>query len=200
MDTVLRSLLSRQTQIAALAELVGTFFLTLTALLVAPPLTPIAVGLSLVVLVYAIGNTSGCHVNPAVTIGLVAGRQFPLGPGVVYVLAQILGAVLARVLAGLVGDLQPEYQAAGVFAEFFGFALLILTVAAVYEKEVPKAGSGIAVGGALATGLLFSKGILNPAVAIAMGETLSAATWATILSGVAGVLLFKVFKNTSPPA
>lgn len=189
-----------QTQIAALAELVGTFFLTLTALLVAPPLTPIAVGLSLVVLVYAIGNTSGCHVNPAVTIGLVAGRQFPLGPGVVYVLAQILGAVLARILAGLVGDLQPEYQAAGVFAEFFGFALLILTVAAVYEKEVPKAGSGIAVGGALATGLLFSKGILNPAVAIAMGETLSAATWATILSGVAGVLLFKVFKNTSPPA
>lgn len=199
MDAVLSSFFNRQTRIAALAELVGTFFLTMTALLVAPPLTPLAVGLALVVLVYGIGNTSGCHVNPAVTIGLVAGNRFPLGPGVVYVVAQILGALLARVLAGLVGDLQPEYQAAGVFAEFVGVALLVLTVAAVYENEVPKAGSGIAVGGALATGLLFSNGILNPAVAIAMGETLSAATWATILSAVACVWLFKVFKNVTPP-
>ena len=200
MDTVLRSLFNRNTRIAAIAELVGTFFLTMTALLVAPPQTPFAVGLALVVLVYAIGTTSGCHINPAVTIGLVAGRRFPLGPGVLYISAQIIGALLARLFAGLVGDLQPAYQAAGVFAEFFGFALLILTVAAVDANEVPKAASGIAVGGALGTGLLFSKGILNPAVAIAMGETLSAATWATVLSGVVGVLLFKVFKNTNPPS
>jgi aquaporin Z len=200
MDTVLLSLFNRKTQIAALAELIGTFFLTMTALLVMPPQTPLAVGLALVVLVYAIGNTSGCHINPAVTIGLVAGRRFPLGPGVMYVVAQVLGALIARLLAGLVGDLQPDYQAAGVVAEFVGFALLILTVAAVYENEVPKAGSGIAIGGALATGLLFSKGILNPAVAIAMGETFSAATWATIVSGVAGVVLFKVFKNINPPS
>lgn len=200
MDIVLLSLFNRNTRFAALAELVGTFFLTMTALLVAPPQTPLAVGLALVVLVYAIGNTSGCHINPAVTIGLVAGNRFPLGPGIIYVVAQVLGALFARLVAGLVGDLQPDYQAAGIVAEFVGFALLILTVAAVYEKEVPKAGSGIAVGGALATGLLFSNGILNPAVAIAMGETLSAATWATILSGMTGVWLFKVFKSINPPS
>jgi len=44
----------------------------------------------------------------------------------------------------------------------------VLTVVAVYEKNVPKAGSGVAIGAALAAGLLTTKGILNPAVAIAM--------------------------------
>ncbi len=53
-----------------------------------------------------------------------------------------MGAILARIVAGLVGDLAPEYQAAGVFAEFFGFGFLMLAVAAVYDTFVP---SGAAV-------------------------------------------------------
>ena len=193
MNTIATSFFRRDIQLPALAELVGTFFLTLAALLAG---TPVAVGLTLAVFVYAFGNLSGAHLNPAVTIGLVTTRHFRLGPGLVYIVAQIVGALLARLVAGLVGDLQPDYQAAGIFGEFFGFGFLMLAVAAVTtESHVPAAGSGIAIGGALLAGLLTSGGILNPAVAIAMGEVLSAATWATLLSAIA----FTAFFDSSPP-
>lgn len=186
---------------AALAELVGTFFLTLVALTVAPPITPFVVGLTLLVFVYAIGGLSGCHINPAVTLGLMASRRFPLGEGALYVVAQIAGALLARFVAGLglVGALAPDYAAGGIAAEFVGFGLLMLTVAAVTENKVPKTGSGIAVGGALTAGLLVSKGILNPAVAIAMGEAASPALWATVLGGIVWALLFSVLEQATPP-
>ena len=105
-----------------------------------------------------------------------------------------MGALLARLVAGLVGDLQPDYQAAGIFGEFFGFGFLMLAVAAeTTAQHVPAGGNGSAIGAALTAGLLTSKGILNPAVAIGMGETLSAATWATLLSGVAFTWLFRLF-------
>ncbi len=173
-----------------LAELVGTFFLTLAALLSG---TPYAVGLTLASFVYAIGDVSGSHLNPAVTIGLLTTRSIPFGRGALYIIAQIVGAILARLVGNLVGHLAPDYRAAGGFGEFFGFGFLMLTVVAVYEKNVPKAGSGIAIGAALAAGLLTTKGILNPAVAIAMGLASSPATWATALSGIVFTTLFKLF-------
>jgi len=193
MDALLQSALDRKTQSAAVLELVGTFFLTLAALLGG---SPYAVGLTLAALVYAIGGVSGCHLNPAVTVGLVTARHFLLTTGVVYIIAQIVGAILARLVAGLVGTLAPDYQAGGIFAEFFGFGLLIVAVVAVTtEKHVPAGGSGVAIGAALTAGLMYSKGILNPAVAIAMGETLSAATWATVLSGIAFTLFLRFWRR-----
>ena len=100
---------------SALAELLGTFFLALVALTVAAPLTPFAVGLTLLVFVYAVGSLSGSHLNPAVTVGLVVSRRFPLAHGVLYVAAQVLGAFLARFVAGagLVGELGHSYAAGG---------------------------------------------------------------------------------------
>lgn len=190
-----------QTIFAALAELTGTFFLTLVALTVAPPTTPYAVGLTLMVFVYAIGSLSGCHINPAVTIGLVASKRFPLIEGIMYIIAQIAGALLARVIAGFdsIGRLAEDYKSASILAEFMGFGILILVVAATTENKVSKAGSGIAVGGALLAGLLLSNGILNPAVAIAMGEAGSPAVWATVISGIVFGLLFSVFERAKPP-
>ncbi|MDP9371642.1 MAG: aquaporin [Chloroflexota bacterium] len=190
MDGLLPSFLKAETWKAALAELVGTLFLTLAAILAG---TPYAVALTLTALVYAIGKTSGCHVNPAITIGLVAARRLPVAMGLLYVLAQVAGALLAGQLSFLVGDPAPDYQAAGRFAEFFGFGFLILTVVAVSDKYVPAAGSGVAIGAALAAGLVTSGGILNPAIAIAVSETRTAATWATVLSGIAFALLFSLF-------
>lgn len=193
--------LSSQTMFAALAELTGTFFLTLVALTVASPVTPYAVGLTLLVFVYAIGSISGCHINSAVTVGLVASKRFPLIGGIIYIIAQIAGAMLARFIAGFdfVGKLAEDYNAGTAGAEFIGFGILILTVAATTENRVSKSGSGIAVGGALLAGLLLSNGILNPAVAIAMGEANSPAVWMTIISGVVFGWLFSLFERAKPP-
>ena len=193
--------LKSQTLFAALAELTGTFFLTLVALTVATPVTPYAVGLTLLVFVYAIGSLSGCHINPAVTVGLVASKRFPLLEGIIYIIAQIAGALVARFIAGFgfVGKLAEDYNAGGAAAEFIGFGILILVVAATTENRVSKAGSGIAVGGGLLAGLLLSNGILNPAVAIAMGEFASPAVWMTVISGVVFGLLFSLFERAKPP-
>ena len=172
----------------ALAELVGTFFLTLAALISG---TPYVVGLTLGIFVYAIGTLSGCNLNPAVSLGLMVTRRLPLTIGAIYIVVQIAGAGLARLAATFTGHLATHY--ASPLAEFLGFGLLMLTVIAVSDKNVPQAGSGIAIGGALAAGLVISRGILNPAVAIAMGQVLSPATWATLLSGVCFCLLYKLY-------
>jgi aquaporin Z len=102
---------------------------------------------------------------------------------------------VARSLADSIGNLAPSYQSASGLGEFFGFGILMMTVVAVYEKNVPKAGSGVAVGAALVAGLLTTKGILNPAVAIAMNQTISPATWATILSGFVFAIFFKLLSD-----
>ena len=132
---------------AGLAKLIGTFFLTLAALVGG---SPYPVALTLAALVYSIGNISGCNVNPAVTVGLVVARRLPLVTGLLYIYAQFGGALLARVVAPFVGTLPPSYAAAGIGGEAVGCGLLVLTVAAVSDEYVPKAGSGIAIGGALA--------------------------------------------------
>ncbi len=75
--------------------------------------------------------------------------------------------------------------------EFVGCGFLLLTVLAVAHETVPAAASGVAIG---AAGLLTSRGVLNPAVAVAvaMGLALTPATWAALLSGVACADLFRV--------
>lgn len=176
---------------AALAEGVGALLLTSAALLAG---TPYAVALTLGAFVYAVGPISGANLNPAVTIGLVAARRLPISTGLLYIVAQILGALLARLLSPLVSPLGTYHAGSGV-GEFVGFAFLMLTVIAVSDKYVPQSGSGIAIGAALAAGLVVSGGILNPAVAIAMGRTLSAATWAPVLSSLVCVGLFRLYER-----
>lgn len=189
-----------RTAIAALSELTGTFFLTLAALSVPAPLTPFAVGLVLLVFVYVIGGISGCHLNPAVTIGLVSAKQFPIAEGGLYIVAQIVGALLARFVVSqeIIGKLG-AYQSASAAAEFIGFGILMLAVAAVTDKKVTAAGSGIAIGPALIAGLVISGGVLNPAVGIAMGLASSPAVWATLVSGAVFALLFALLKKGTPP-
>ena len=55
----------------------------------------LAFGLTVVTMAYAIGHVSGCHLNPAVTIGLAAGGRFPTGQIVPYIIAQVAGAIVA---------------------------------------------------------------------------------------------------------
>ena len=55
--------------------------------------TALAFGLVLVALVYAIGPISGCHINPAVTLGFIASGRMKLAEGVAYMVAQVVGAI-----------------------------------------------------------------------------------------------------------
>jgi aquaporin Z len=92
------------------AEAIGTFWLTFagcgSAVIAAsfPQVgiglvgVSLAFGLSVVTMAYAIGHVSGCHLNPAVTVGLAAGGRFPAGQIAPYVIAQVIGAVLASAL------------------------------------------------------------------------------------------------------
>ena len=189
-----------RTFIAALSELTGTFFLTLAALSVAAPFTPVAVGLVLLVFVYVIGGISGCHLNPAITVGLVSVRQFPIIEGGLFVVAQVIGAVMASLFVsqGMIGQ-WGSYHASSMVGEFIAFGILMLAVVAVTEKRVTAAGSGIAVGTALIAGLWISGGVLNPAIAIAMGLGKTPSIWAPLASGVVFSLFFSLLKKGAPP-
>jgi aquaporin Z len=110
------------------AEAIGTFWLVFggvgSALLAAafPDLgigflgVAIAFGLTVVTMAYAIGHISGCHLNPAVTIGLVAGGRFPARDVPGYVIAQVVGGVVAAVVLYIIVSSGPAFNPDGGFA------------------------------------------------------------------------------------
>jgi aquaporin Z len=63
----------------------------------------LAFGLTVLTMAYAIGHISGCHLNPAVTVGLVAGGRFPTKDVLPYVVAQVIGGVLAAAILYVLG-------------------------------------------------------------------------------------------------
>src|SRR5829696_6067319 len=93
-----------------LAEAIGTFWLTFagcgSAVIAAgfPQVgigllgVSLAFGLTVLTMAYAIGHVSGCHLNPAVTVGLAAGGRFPSKDVLPYVVAQVVGGVIAAIL------------------------------------------------------------------------------------------------------
>ncbi len=110
------------------AEAVGTFWLTFagcgSAVIAAafPQVgiglvgVSLAFGLSVVTMAYAIGHISGCHLNPAVTVGLAAGGRFPAGQIVPYIVAQVVGAILGAALLYVIASGKAGFDLAGGFA------------------------------------------------------------------------------------
>jgi aquaporin Z len=76
----------------------------------------LAFGLTLLTMAYAIGHISGCHINPAVTVGLFAGGRFPAGEVIPYIIAQVIGAIVAALLLYAIAKGHPGFDLAAGFA------------------------------------------------------------------------------------
>src|SRR4029453_15637917 len=71
-----------------------------------------AFGLTVLTMAYAVGHVSGCHLNPAVTCGLWAGGRFPASDILPYVIAQVLGAIVAAFLLLTIASGSPVFDLA----------------------------------------------------------------------------------------
>jgi aquaporin Z len=110
------------------AELIGTFWLTFAGcgsavLAAAFPQVGIGLlgvaltfGLSVVTMAFAIGHISGCHLNPAVTVGLCAGGRFPGSQVLPYIVAQVIGAIAGAALLYVIASGKAGFDLAGGFA------------------------------------------------------------------------------------
>jgi aquaporin Z len=111
-----------------IAEFIGTFWLVLggcgSAVLAAgfPQVgigllgVSLAFGLTVLTMAYAIGHISGCHLNPAVTVGLTVGGRFPAREIPGYVIAQVLGAIAAAALLYLIASGKAGFDLSGGLA------------------------------------------------------------------------------------
>ena len=112
----------------AFAEFMGTFWLVFggcgSAVLAAgfPSLgigflgVALAFGLTVLTMAYAIGHVSGCHLNPAVSVGLVVGKRFPASNLLAYVAAQVAGGIAAAAVLYVIASGKAGFDLAGGFA------------------------------------------------------------------------------------
>lgn len=192
------------------AECVGTFVLVFggvgTAVIAGKAVGNLGVafafGLSLLAMAYAIGPVSGCHINPAVTLGLLVTRRIALPEAVRYWVAQVLGAIVAAALLLVVakaraggydasaegfgangyGDHSPEgYDLLGaLIAEVLLTAFLVFTVLSATDRIASVAFAGIPIGLVLTlihlVGIPITNTSVNPARSI--GPALFVGGWA----------------------
>ncbi len=226
---------------AAIAELVGTFILifggtavAVGAILARPTAGPaydslavaLAFGLSLAIVVAAIGHVSGAHVNPAVTLGMAVTNKFPWQYVPVYVVAQLVGAILGALATWITfggaarseAKLAATYPAQGVgdlqafvVEVLITFILVFVVMAVATDDRAPAAIAPIAVGFALAVAVFIAGpvtgGSVNPVRSlgpmIVAGDLTS--VWLYILGpivgGVLAALLYdRTMAQTEAPA
>ena len=75
-----------------------------------------AFGLTVLTMAYAIGHISGCHLNPAVTVGLVTGGRFPAKEMIPYIASQVIGGVLGAAILYAIASGKSDFSLAGGFA------------------------------------------------------------------------------------
>ena len=167
-----------------IAEFIGTFTLASVVILTVVKGgaldTPVAAGLVLALFVYTIGVISGCHINPAVTLGALSIKKISVQDAIGYIVAQLVGGILAALtLKGLFGIVMPVMPVATMtsalfLAEALGAFLFGFGIAAVVYGKVSGEHGGLVIGGSLLLGVTVAAtagdaGILNPAVALALG-------------------------------
>jgi aquaporin Z len=211
------------------AEFFGTFWLVLggcgSAVLAAafPDVgigllgVSLAFGLTVLTMAFAIGHISGCHLNPAVSVGLWAGGRFPASQILPYVVAQVLGAVVAGGVLYVIASGQADFDVSAGFASNGygthspgGYSLLsalvtevvmtmmfLLVILGATDKRAPQGFAPIAIGLCLTLIHLISIPVtntsVNPArstgVAVYVGDWAIVQLWLFWLAPIVGGLL-----------
>jgi aquaporin Z len=210
-----------------LAELVGTFVLVFggcgSAVLAGDKIgflgVSLAFGLSLLAMVYAIGPISGCHINPAVTVGLLLSKKLDARYAAGYVAAQMVGAILAAgvllliakglpsgydpAVGGLAangyGEHSPAHYSlvAALVVEIVLTALLVLTVLGATDISAPVGFAGIPIGLVLTlihlVGIPVTNTSVNPArslgPAVFVGGWALSQLWLFVVAPLLGAVL-----------
>lgn len=211
------------------AEFLGTFWLVLggcgSAVLAAafPNVgigllgVALAFGLTVLTMAYAIGHISGCHLNPAVSVGLWAGGRFPANQLLSYIVAQVLGAIVAGGVLYLIASGKAGFDvSAGFAANGYGdhspggYSLLaalvsevvmtmifLLVILGATDKRAPQGMAPIAIGFCLTLIHLISIPVtntsVNPArstgVAVFVGDWAVTQLWLFWLAPIVGAVL-----------
>ncbi len=185
-----------------LAELIATFALTFvvsaTLLGDLPVATPVAAALTVGLFVYMVGGVSGAHINPAITVALATLQKISPLDAVMYIVSQVLGALLAMMAAlAMFGKevmvvAENSYMVMG--AEILGAFMLGFGVATAVKNGNDNT-SGLIVGSSLLVGILaaagVSNGILNPAVAFGLGSLSVAYIAGPIIGAVCAMWVHK---------
>lgn len=211
------------------AEFIGTFVLVLVACGVAAVtgcsgsqangayiLTALAFGLVIVAMAYSIGNISGCHINPAVSVGVLINGGMTVTDFIGYVASQFLGAIAgAAVLRGLIGTelglgcngLYDGSVMKSIVVEVILTCIFVLAVLGATSKAQNSHVAGLVIGGSLTLvhllGIYFTGTSVNPArsfgpALLLGGESLSV-VWvfivAPMIGGIIAALIWKCLWN-----
>lgn len=208
---------TRQKVAALVAEFVGTAVLVLTVLSISTSnigigyFVSFGAGLTLLLMVLAIGNISGAVLNPAVALGLWTVRKLSTYQTVVYIAVQMLGGLAAytlfKYLTGqALGEGSGEFDAQILVAEVVGTAVFTFGIAAAVFQRLEGASKALVIGGSLSLGIMVassaSAAFLNPAVALgAQSLVLGTYVLGPVLGAIIGFnlynLLFAATNKTS---
>lgn len=160
----------------------------------------IAFGLTVLTMAYAIGHISGCHLNPAVTIGLWVGGKFSAKGVFPYILAQVMGAIAGAALLYVIASGSPTFELGGFAANGFGehspggYSLLsalvteiimtfffLFVILGVLHKKASPGFAGLSIGLCLTLIHLISIPVTNTSVnpARSTSQALFVGDWAT---------------------
>ncbi|SEG18735.1 MULTISPECIES: aquaporin Z [Marinobacterium] len=177
----------------------------------------LAFGLTVLTMAFAIGHISGCHLNPAVSIGLWAGGRFPASELLPYILAQVFGGIVAGAVLYIIASGQPGFELSSGFASNGygdhspgGYSLMaalvcevvmtlmfLIVIMGATDARAPAGFAPIAIGLCLTLIHLISIPVtntsVNPArstgVAIYVGDWALAQLWLFWLAPIVGAIL-----------
>ena len=209
------------------SEFVGTMMLTLLACGVAVVIgcqtaagiiaTSLAFGLVIVAMAYSIGNVSGCHINPAVSIAMVVAGTMEVKEAVKYIISQVLGALMGSVLLGVClgsfkslganayGGILPNGETVTLLIALVVEVILTFvfttTILGVTDKKENGHATGLVIGLTLVLvhlfGIPFTGTSVNPARSLApallQGGTALSQVWVFILAPIIGSILAGLF-------